>query len=166
MYYRTEAKKKDFSSFFPSSRDTRYFESLDEAYEFIGIAEAKLVSSTGKNYTQGLGAKLSGKMNPEEKRVSVAHFFGASGNNGTVNLSNPRDLEAQLNEAISVVSIYLVFYGDRAISISNFYLDSRYVYSSNSQITSFNFEGNRYDATYPIGWNNEKVFRYLKKELD
>jgi hypothetical protein len=46
-------------------------------------------------------------------------------------------------------------------------LKEGYVFTAgNSQIQSFRSFENSYEARYPIGWNTEKAFSYLRKEID
>jgi hypothetical protein len=76
-------------------------------------------------------------------------------------------MEESIRSAISAFEIFLVFYQDRGVSIPSYYLDSGYVYSSgNAQIQQFPFNNATYDAEYPVSWNSDKAFSYLRKEIN
>jgi len=166
-HYTDISKNNDFSYFFPMNVETRTFSTIEEADDFVNAAQIKLRSSINKPSAQGLAARLIGEPVAKQQPVVVFHFVVASGRAGNVNLDNSReDLKGKLLDAISVSSVFLVFYGDRAVSISDFYLDDHYRYSSNSQYKGFNFDGHFYKADYPVAWGTSHAFKYLTKEID
>lgn len=102
---------------------------MEEAEGFVNVAQLKLGSTIGKQYAKGLNAKLTG---------------------ARIDLTSDGPLVDKLRNAISVSSVFLVFYGDRAISVSDFYLATGY----------------RYKADYPMAWSNDQAFNYLRKKPD
>jgi len=165
--YSDMAKANTFEYFFPAATDVRTFDTLDEANDYISAAQLKLGSSINKQSAKGLAAKLTGPVVTDAKPVVVFHFFNASTATSSIDIRNStKPLDQNLLEAISVSSVFLVFYGDRATSISDFYLASNYHYNSNSQYKGFIFRRNSYSTEYPIGWGTSAAFKYLNKEID
>ena len=169
--YRALARENSFDYFFPSASSTRYFSNLDEAYDFVNTAQAKFTSSSGKNKAKGLGAKLVGPKVVKEEPVTVYYFMDASrkvGNRGeSFDLKEINEpLEKAIKDAIAASLVFMVFYEDRGVSLSNFHLASGWQYSNNSQYKSFDFNNARYDADYPVGWGTDKAFSYLRKEIN
>lgn len=167
--YSALAKENSFDYFFPSPSSTRYFSNLDEAYDFINTAQAKFVTSSGKSRAKGLAARLIGPPVVREKPVTVSYFIQA-GNPASIDLTKidktQTTLEKTINSAVSATLVFLVFYQDRGVSLSNFYLASGWVYNNNSQFKSFDFGNAKYDADYPVGWGTDKAFAYLRKETN
>jgi hypothetical protein len=58
---------------------------------------------------------------------------------------------------------FIVFYENRSVIISNYYLKDGWVYSNNSQPIYIDYDGNSYEADYPVGWTMERAFRYLRE---
>ena len=167
MNYSALAKEQSFDSFFPSPSSTHYFATLDEAYDWVNIAQAKFTSSSGKSRAKGLSAKLIGPTVKNEQPVTVSYFMAASTRNNSIDLSKiERTLEAEIKDAVSATLVFLVFYQDRGTSISNFHLKSGYTYNTNTQYSSFTYKNETYDAEYPTGWGVDKAFSYLRKEID
>jgi hypothetical protein len=165
--YSALAKEKSFESFFPVPTRTYYFADLDEAYDFVQTAQAKFTQSSGKSKAKGLGAKLSGPQVTGQKPVTVSYFLEAYDGKNVVDLNKiDKPLEKVIKECPSVGLCFLIFYNDRAASLSNFHLASGWQFNSNSQYKSFTYNSKTYEATYPIGWGVDKVFSYLKKEID
>jgi hypothetical protein len=163
--YAEAARQASFEEYVPSPADLRYFETVEEAEEFVNVAQLKLGSTIGKQYAKGLNAKLSGAR-LDDDRVVVVHTLTASTTSTRIDLTSDGPLVDKLRKAISVSSVFLVFYGDRAISVSDFYLETGYRYNSNSQYQVFNFRLHEYKADYPIAWGNDQAFNYLKKKPD
>jgi hypothetical protein len=163
-HYADLAKEHEFEYYFPSSNFSRTFSTIEDAYDFVKTAQAKFSRSVNKQLAKGLAAKLIGPSVERDKPVSIGCFMQAS----NINLSEiDKPLEFVLREANSASIVFLVFYQDRGVSIPSYYLKQGYVYvSGNSQISSFRSFGNDYKAEYPVGWNTEKAFSYLRKEVD
>jgi hypothetical protein len=165
--YANLAAEHEFSYFFPSPDFTYGFSTIDEAYDFVYTAGVKFSKSTGKSSEKGLAAKLTGPAIQADNSVFVVGYIRASSANRDIDLSNiDKSLETVLREAVSATLVFLVFYNDRAVSISDFHLADGWTYSSNSQIKVFGYRDNEYEAAYPIGWGREKAFRYLRGEIN
>ncbi|MBN2440601.1 MAG: hypothetical protein JXJ04_04630, partial [Spirochaetales bacterium] len=116
---------------------------------------------------KGLAAKLTGPAVNDENPVILSYFITATDSKGYINLSKKRiNLESSLKNVISVSCVFMVFYEDRAVSISDFYLHEDYRYNLNDQYENFRFQGNVYRTDYPFGWGITKAFQYLKKEIN
>jgi hypothetical protein len=165
--YSALAKEKSFESFFPVPTRSYYFDNLDDAYDFVQTAQAKFTQSSGKSKAKGLGAKLSGPTVTGQKPVTVCYFLLAYDEKNAIDLNKINEpLEKVIKNAISTTLVFLIFHKDRAASLSNFHLASGWQYNSNSQFREFNYDGKTYAAEYPIYWNTDKVFSYLKNEID
>jgi hypothetical protein len=165
--YAELAKEHDFAYYFPSNSSYRSFSSVEEAYDFVKTAQAKFTGTVNKSLAKGLAAKLTGPAVARDEPVSIGYYVSAyDGSN--IDLSKIEEpLENVLRNASSATVVFLVFYGDRGVSIPSFYLKQGYVYTTgNSQIQSFRAFGNSYEAQYPIGWNTEKAFSYLREEIN
>jgi hypothetical protein len=161
------ANEHNFEYFFPAHNFNRTFATLEEAYEFVNVAQAKFARSVNKPATKGLAAKLIGPAVANDNPVSVGCILSAQGTNDLIDLSIiDQPLETVVKNSISASIVFLVFYQDRGVSISKFYLAQGYRYISNSQYTSFTYQKNTYNTDYPIGWGIEKAFGYLRKEID
>jgi hypothetical protein len=169
MYYADLAKEHDFEYFFPASDVAREFSTIDEAYEFVQTASTKFSQAvSNKNRNKGLGAKLFGPAITKAP-VTVIYWVRASDNNGSIDLSKiDQPMDTVLRNAEDALLFFIIFYNDRAVSLSNFYLDPKYSgYSNgNSQVKEFTLSGNTYETQYPVGWGMDKVFLYLKGEID
>jgi hypothetical protein len=162
--YADMAKEHNFEYYFPSYSFNHTFSTIEEAYEFVNVAQIKFSKSVDKSAAKGLAAKLIGPTVENDKPVSVGCFVTAQDANVSIDLSKiDKPLETVLRNAISVSVVFLVFYQDRGVSISRFYLAQGYSYLSNSQYNSFTYQRNTYKTDYPIGWGIEKAFGYLKK---
>lgn len=168
--YTALAKEKSFESIFPRASQSYYFASLEEAYDFINTAKARFTLSTGKQRGKGLSAKLSGSPVTGQKPVTVCYFFEAYDWNKkdfSIDLSKiNQPLEKVLKDATGALLTFMVFYGDRAVSLPTYYVSSGWQYNSSTQPDSFHYNSKKYDATYPVGWSIEKAFSYLKKEIN
>jgi hypothetical protein len=163
--YSALAKEKSFESFFPVRSKDYTFDTLDEAYDFVQTAQAKFTQSSGKSKAKGLGAKLSGPKVTGRKPVTVCYYLEAFDGKNVVDLNKINEpLEKVIKDSPSVALCFLIFYKDRAASLSNFHLASGWRFNSNSLDKFFTYNGQRYDAEYPIGWTIDKVFNYLKEE--
>lgn len=162
--YADLAKDHNFAYYFNSPSELREFSTIDEAYEYINTVQYVLKKSINKKRQQGLSAKLYGPVVNSNMPVVVVYFVNASNANGNIDFSKKADsLESSLRNAISVSNVFLVFNKDKGVSISDFYLQDDYQYSSNSQYKDFGFKGNTYKTDYPVGWNIEKAFQYLRE---
>lgn len=166
IYYSNLAKEYPFEYFFPSDNFFKDFSSIDEAYEYINTATAKFSNTvSNKRRDKGLAARIYGP-EIEDNPVSVVCMIRASDTNGNIDLSEiDQETGAVLRRADDAVLFFCIFYADRIVSLSNFYLDSRYSgYSSgNAQIKSFRINGQSYEADYPVGWGIEEAFNYLRR---
>ncbi|MDR3341504.1 MAG: hypothetical protein LBT14_01725 [Treponema sp.] len=166
-HYADLANEYSFEYFFPSYSFHRTFSTIDEAYDFVNTASAKFSKSVNKSSAKGLAAKLIGPAVITDNPVAVGCFFRATNSNSDINLSKiDKPLEIVLRDAISATIVFLVFYNDRAVSISDYHLQEGYVYTSNSQMEGFKSFGNSYETNYPVGWGIEKAFHYLKGEIN
>jgi len=168
--YTALAKEKSFESIFPRASQSYYFAGLEEAYDFINTAKARFTLSTGKERGKGLSAKLGGPPVTGQKPVTVTYFFEAFDWNKkdfSIDLTKiNQPLEKVLKDATGALLVFMVFYGDRAVSLPTYYVSRGWQFSNNSQYDSFNYNNKKYDATYPVGWSIEKAFSYLKKEIN
>jgi hypothetical protein len=169
MRYADLAKEHDFEYFFPAADSAREFSTIDEAYEFVQTASAKFSQAvSNKNRNKGLGAKLFGPAITKAP-VIVVYWIRASNGTSSIDLSNiDQPMDAVLRKTADAKLFFVVFHNDRAVSLSNYYLDPRYSgYSNgNAQIKEFGVAGNTYEAKYPFGWGVDKVFQYLKGEIE
>lgn len=162
--YSKMAEDNKFEYYFPSASATHYFANLDEAYDFISAGRVKLETSIEKHYAKGLSAKLNGSTVIGKLPVTVTNFIVPISTSGVMDISKSKDpLLNILKDAISVSNVFMVFYEDKGVSISDFYLKDGYRYQFNSQYDSFKFNGSVYKADYPIGWGIDKAFAYLGK---
>jgi hypothetical protein len=161
--YNELSKNEVFSYYFPKSNVSMQFDNIDEAYDYINTARAKLSMSVNKSRAKGLAAKLIGPSINKDIRITVAYFVTADSND----LSKENEgLESILRKAISVSNVFLVFYREKATVISDFYLASGYQYQNNSQYETFTFGGSQYETNYPIGWGIDNAFKYLNNEIE
>jgi hypothetical protein len=159
--YRKISAQKAFDEYFPKSSGNIQFGNLDEAYDYINTARAKLSLSINKNRAKGLTAKLTGQTIPSSSGVNVSYFLTADSKDLD---DQTNQLENSLSNAVSVSSVFFVFSDSRGIVISDFYLRSGYQYTNNSQYESFSINGKNYKAEYAVGWGIEKAFQYLRDE--
>ena len=165
--YSDLAKQFPFGEIFPSHTFSMNFENIDEAYEYVNTAQEKFYQAGGKPLAKGLSARLKGPEIKNDKPVFLICFMTASSASQMTDLSKTnKPLEQELRSAISTSVIFLVFYEGRGTSISRFYLDDGYTFTSNSQYETFNLNDVTYEAEYPIGWGTEQAFKYLKKEIN
>jgi len=165
--YNADAFGHDFGFFFHSREDVHTFMTLSEANDFIRAAQLKLPGSIGKASIQGLAARLIGSSLTDSSAVTVVHIFTASNPSSPIELGEiDEKLKVQLQQAPSVGSVFLVFFNERGVSISDFYLDHQYRYASNSQYKSFTFRHNNYATDYAGGWRTDQAIRYLNRELE
>lgn len=166
-YYADLAKEHDFGYYFPEFYSNRTFSTIEEAYDFVNTAQVKFASSVKKSAAKGLAAKLIGPPVENDEPVSIECFISAGNEKSGIALwAINESLETVLKNAISATVIFLVFYQNRGVSISRFYLAQGYAYTSNSLPDNFNYQGYSYKADYPVGWGIEKAFDYLKKEIN
>ncbi|MDR1148209.1 MAG: hypothetical protein LBK66_06205 [Spirochaetaceae bacterium] len=168
-HYADMANEHDFEYFFPGYSFNHTFSTIEEAYEFVNVAQTKFSRSVNKSAAKGLAARLTGPAVENDKLVSVGCFVTAYNSNGSIDIDLSKidqPLETVLRNSISVSVVFLVFYQDRGVSISKFYLAPGYWYLTNSQYNRFIHQGKIYETDYPIGWGIEKAFGYLKKEVN
>jgi hypothetical protein len=165
--YKALAMEASFESIFPVVSRTVYFDNLNEAYDYVNIAQEKFTMSSKKSKAKGLGARLFGPQVKNEKPVTVCYFMSASNANESIDLTKIEEpLEKVIKGAVSASLFILVFYEDRGVSLSNFHLASGWSYSNNSQLKTIRYGNDTYEAQYPVGWGVSKVFSYLKKEIN
>lgn len=162
--YSDKARSNSFETYFTSTSTVKTFDTLEEAYSFVYEAEMKVGQASGNSIAKGLAAKLSGPAVKGEKPVTVVLILGSP--YLTTQLIREKGLEKALSGLISITMVSMVFYEDRAVSVSKFYLDDGYMYTSNSQVEKLRFDNNIYVADYPAGWGIDKAFEYLRKERD
>jgi hypothetical protein len=169
IHYADLAKEHDFAYFFPKSDSGRRFSTIDEAYDFVQTASIKFAKAvSNKNRNKGLGAKLFGPAITEAP-VTVIYMVRASDMNGAIDLSKiDKPMDTVLRSAEDALLFFAIFYNDRAVSLSNYYLDPKYsgYTNGNAQVKEFGIAGNTYETQYPVGWGVDKVFQYLKGEID
>jgi len=165
--YTALAKEKSFESIFPVPSKSYYFDDLDSAYEFVNIAQARFTLSSGKSKAKGLAARLIGPAVAGKQPVTVCYFIVASDEKSIIDLTEINTpMEKVIKDAISATLVFLVFYKERGVSLSNFHLAQGWGYNSNSQYRSFRFNNTEYKADYPVGWGVDKAFSYLKEEIN
>jgi hypothetical protein len=169
LYYSNLAEQRDFSDLFPSSGFSQDFSTLDEAYDYINTATMKFSRVlSGKRRDKGLGAKLSGPLIKASLPVSVFYIIRAQDTKGAIDLSLEENKEKALRTSEAAYLFFIVFYNDRIISLSNFYLDPKYSGFSdgNAQIRKFRLSDKTYIADYPIGWDIDDAFLYLRGDIN
>jgi hypothetical protein len=166
--YADKAKEHEFSYFFPRSAFVRNYATIEEAYDYINTAQMKFSATAGKPRAKGLTAKLSPSPSVSgEQPVTVVCFMYAQDTKTGIDLSDPATMEKSIRDSISALFVFMVFYEDRGIAIPGFYLKSGYQYTSaNSNPKQFSYNNTTYDAEYPVGWNIDKAFSYLRKEIN
>ena len=165
-YYKSMAKEHPFSYYFPASTVARTFSSLEEAYDFIFAARIKLNTASGKRTAKELAARLTGPEIKHKNPAVISYYVTAQSKEGNIDLTNTKDIEPLLRNAIAVNCVILVYYDGRGVSLSDFNLRRGYRFDPNSQHQAFTFGGNQYAADYPVGWGIQKAFQYLRKEIN
>jgi len=166
-YYYGLAKEHGFEFYFPADTASFTFDSLEEAYDYVNSAVVKLEDGIGKRPAKGLAARLNGPAVGEKGKATVCFILTAGGDKGSIDLAKVKGpLVDELKKAVTVSSAFLVFYGDRAVSISGYYIKDGYTYVNNCQYDHFDFQKNRYRTDYPIGWGLKKAFGYLRGEIE
>ena len=177
--YRKIAYEQPFEKLFPSSDFKHTFSTIDEAYDYINIADRKFgqtvrIPLKGKG---NLAAKLSGPM-PNDAPVTVYGWIRAfiivnrtTNRSSMINLREitiPLETVLQRNDIVHVFMVFIIFYNNRAVAIPRYYLDSRYTgfRDGNAHPKTYSIDGIPYNTKYPIGWGIEKSFRYLRGEID
>jgi hypothetical protein len=128
--YAALAEEQSFTDIFPAPDFYRQFSALDEAYDYINTASIKFARSIGnKRREKGLGAKLIGPPLPVYIPVAVVCLIRASdGIGNSIDLSGKdKPMDTALQQAEDAILVFLVFAGDRAASISRFYLDPKQI---------------------------------------
>jgi hypothetical protein len=165
--YKALAKAASFESIFPVPTRSYYFDTLDEAYDYVNIAQEKFTMSSKKSKAKGLGARLFGPEVKREKPVTVCYFILANDKKSRIDLTKIEEpLEKVIKDSITAMLFIMIFYEDRAASLANYHLASGWVFSNNMQLKSFRYVNDTYEAQYPIGWGASKVFSYLRKEIN
>jgi YHS domain-containing protein len=152
----------DFGYYFSSSAGRHTFNDLDAAYAFLNEAAAKFRQAGLKKRVQGLSGIVNGPA-PEMggSRVAAGYFIRAD--DRIPEELGPAEIESILKDSIGSYLGFIVFYEDRSVIISNYYLQDGWVYTSNSQPHYVEYDGNSYEADYPVGWTMERAFRYLRE---
>ncbi|MDR2019798.1 MAG: hypothetical protein LBQ14_03440 [Treponema sp.] len=152
----------DFGYYFSSPNGKHAFGDIDSAHAFLNEAAAKFRQSGMKKRVQGLSGIVSGP-DPEmgENKVVAGYFIRAD--DKIREELGPAEIENILKDSIGSYLGFIVFYEGRSVIISNYYLQDGWVYSSNSQPNYIDFDGNSYEADYPVGWTMERAFRYLRE---
>ncbi len=162
------ADEHPFDYYFPNANFLKTFATVDEAYSYVTGAQAIFGRSILKQHAQGLAAKLVGPAIEGDQPVSVYCFLTAGNIGSQVDLSKAEGtvLVDELKKAASAAAIFLVFYQDRSVSISSFYIAPGYHFNSNSQYRTFHVRKTEYKADYPMGWGAKSAFSYLRHETD
>ena len=166
--YRNMADEHDFNYFFPSGQFGKSFVTAEEAYDYVKAAQLKFSSTSGKIKAKGNAAKLVGTpISPGMLPASVYCLIWVQGNDNRMHYWDFKEpLEKVINSCISAIVTFLVFYEDRGIAIPGYYIRTGWRYDNNQSKKSYDYGGRTYSAEYPAGWNVEKAFRYLKKEIN
>ncbi|GHV45103.1 hypothetical protein AGMMS49546_30190 [Spirochaetia bacterium] len=153
--------------FFSNSFYTPY-DNIDDVYDYVIDASAKFSRSVNKPSLRSAMAKINGPAITEDAPVSLYCMIKAEDDHGEIDLSNSiNSLEFVLKHANSAVLTFLIFYEDRAISISNFHLKEGYKYNEGyDRYNTFDIEGIPYIPTYFIGWTVDTAFQYLDGQID
>jgi hypothetical protein len=156
------ASEHDFGYYFSSPSGSLAFNDIDSAYAFLNEAAAKFRQSGLKKRVQGLSGILNGPA-PEigENKLVAGYFIRAD--DPIPEETSPAEIENILKDSIGSYLGFIVFYEDRSVIISNYYLKDGWVYTSNSQPNYIDYGGNSYEANYPVGWTMERAFRYLRE---
>jgi len=177
-HYGELAKEHPFEYFFPSSDFVRTFSTIDEAYDYINMAERKFAQTLHIPRTTAKGnlvAKLYGPKPEGARDITVIGWIRAEKGfpkNEMIDLSNITDpLETVLEQRTITFAFltFCIFYRDRAVSIPNYYLDSRYnggFSDGNTHIQNYIIKGISYETNYPVGWHIKESFQYLRGEID
>ena len=167
-HYGKLAKERPFESFFPSSDFHMEFSSIDEAYEYVKTADLKFSQAvSSKRRPKGLAARLKGPI-VGNAPVSLFCLIRASMQKGVIDLSKINtDIPTALRQADEALLFFIIYHNRRIVSLSNYYLDSKYsgYANGNTQAKGFIIGDNKYEADYPVGWGIEKSFQYLRGEI-
>ncbi len=156
-----------FDYYFPDEYFVKTFATIDEAFSYVTAAKASFGKAVRKREVQGLAAKLVGPAIEGDQPVTVYCFLTAGDRSSDIDLSKVKgDLAEELQKAITVANVFLVFYQDRSVSISSFHLAPGYRYTTNAQYPGFHVNETDYKADYPVGWGASTAFRYLRHEID
>jgi hypothetical protein len=165
--YENAAKQNEFSKYFPSVNGEFTFSNSDEAYDYVNEALAKFAQISGKRRAKGLAATLTGPVvRLSQTQTRVVYFvssFGGDGNNVLTGKENSEELQKLAKSTIGSYIAFMVFYNGKAVVITSYFLAENYVFSNNSFQTNFKYANGDYKADYPIGWNAEKAFTYLRE---
>ena len=170
-HYDQMLKEHSFGYFFPSSAFAKEFSNIDDAYEYVNLATMKIRQTLNdKTWTKGLGARMFGPTigDAPVTIICLIHAWNDIRMADLSDIQSEEEFVRTLRREDSVRHMFFVFYGDRAISLSDFYLDPKYhgYTDGNAQVPSFNIGDDRYELDYPIGWGIDKTFSYLKKEIN
>jgi hypothetical protein len=154
------AAEHDFGYYF--SQKQLAFDDIDSAYTFLSEATAKFRQAGMKKRAQGLSGIVNGPApGMGGNKVVTGYFIRAD--DRVPEEASPAEVENILKESIGSYLGFIVFYEDKAVIISNYYLQDGWVYSSNSQPNYIEYDGNSYEASYPVGWTMDRAFRYLRE---
>jgi hypothetical protein len=165
--YSALAREQSFDYFLPSSNFAKSFSTIDEAEEYVNTAAAKYVQTISQRREKGRAGRLHGPA-IEDAPVVVYCFFYANDRNGILDLSavSKEDLPTVLRQSVGSRLYFCVLYNDRAAVIPSYYTAPGYEYRHADQAPYFNLSGNQYAADYPLGWDMDKMFSYLRREID
>jgi hypothetical protein len=162
-YYSKEAKALSFEEVFESGSFAKTFDSLEDAYYYVNVAQAKFSAISGKSKNKGIAGWLEkpSDLNAGDKvRVGVSVWL--SDGSKSLEFSNKH-----VGSSVSSFVEFTVIYKDRMAYIPSWYLAPNWVYSDgNSMVDYFNWQGNRIKINYPVGWGIDHAFDYLNHELE
>lgn len=160
------AKEHDFGYYFSSLEGRHDFDDLDAARRFLDEAAVKFRLTGAKQREIGLAGTAAGPVPGTGGGVTAGYFVSAWGKDGNGTIAKdagPAEMEKGLKESTATSLMFIVFYEDRIIIISDIYLKEGYRFLGNPRPSYLEFEGNSYRGSYPAGWNTERAFRYLRE---
>lgn len=160
--YREMTEWKEIDDYFSATKGMLTFSSLDEAYDFINCAKIVLRKDTFWHREKGQAAIISGPQIENEEPVTVVYILDAFSNKRNFSVKDGEVGNALIDDALGTVLYFLVFYDDKVISTSDYYIEEGWYWPYNTQTQSFMYQKNLYIADYPRGWGIEKAFEYLR----
>lgn len=162
--YREMTEGKEIDDYFKATSGILTFSSLEEAYDYIFCAKLVLKRKTFWNREKGLAAILTGSEIDSESPVTVFYMVEAFSNESWLNIPEGLVGTALEKEALGAITVFMVFYGDKAVSVTDYYIEEGYMWPHNDMPEVFKFSEYTFLADYPRGWGMEKAFEYLRGE--
>ncbi len=159
----SEARQHEFEYYFSGIGGEKTFDDLDSAYAYMNEAIAKFGQVSGKSQAKGGGAVLNGPLPQGNAKVTIVYFMDAFGKDGkNVLTKETADVPKEIRNSVGAYLGLLIFAGDKSACQSSYYLREGYTFTNNSYPENFTAYGNKYTATYKIGWTLKNVYEYLK----